>query len=180
MTGNPMGQNGMVRPGPSTGSPFAGGSFSPRRRSTAPTPGVPSSGASQMPGQRNGWDGQSLPPGLYAKQQAGQPLPGPFAGGGAPAPQAPPMAAPAVMPIMPKGSMPMPGMEQGGEPYLPYTYDASMLDALRAQQVYPAPAPYMPPPPPPQSMAPGQMMMRPGMGRRIVMPNERLSPPSYY
>lgn len=65
MAGNPFGSNGMVRPGPHTGSTFAGGSFSPRRRMIEPTTSTTTSPAAamSMPGKRTGWGGKPLPPG---------------------------------------------------------------------------------------------------------------------
>jgi hypothetical protein len=169
MAGNPFGNNGMVRPGPHTGSTFAGGSFSPRRRMTQPTAGAPAPtpGSSSMPGQRTGWNGRPLPPGLYKKQQAGRALPGPWASA-APAPAAQPAAgAPAVqgapdptqqMHVMPNGQQ-MQGPPMGQFPQ-------------QAQGPY---ASFIPPGLRPGFTQPGQMqgwtppgLMRPGQGRRVV------------
>jgi hypothetical protein len=157
MAGNPMGRNGMVRPGPHTGSTFAGGSYSPNRRMTMPTPtstntSPPAPAAGSMPGQRNGWNGAALPPGLMQQLQRGNlnarwtPIAqaaGLMPAAGATAPAAPATGG-APTHAMPDGSM-MPGA----------SHPAASLP-LQAQV------------PMPSFMPPG--LMRPGQGRRTVMP----------
>lgn len=152
MAGNPMGQNGMVRPGPHNGSTFAGGSFSARRRMAPPasgttTPVTPSA----MPGQRTGWDGKAIPPGQMRQIQMGHTLNSHWAPiaqaagllpAAAPAAAAP--AADAATHTMPDGST-MPG---ASHPAASFPSQAQV--------------------PMPGFMPPG--LMRPGMGRRTVMP----------
>jgi hypothetical protein len=161
MAGNPMGRSGMVRPGPSTGSPFAGGSFSPRRRMTAPTPGVPPTGATPapapaMPGQRTGWGGKPLPPGQMKRLAAGKGLNAHWSPIAQQAGLMPGAAAPAATHTMPDGST-MPGAAHAGGTPTPMPTPMPMGQFPQQAQV-----------PMPGFMPPG--LMRPGLGRRTVMP----------
>ena len=134
-----MAQGYYGRPGPNPGSTFAGGSYSPRRRMTAPTmpaptststsPTAPSSGPqglASLPGRRVGWHGQPLPPGLMKKATAGTGLPGPWQGvydawkaahPTATTPAATTPTAPAPAPSGGAGASPNPMMYAGGNPY---------------------------------------------------------------
>lgn len=128
MNGNGLGYYG--RPGPRPGSTFAGGSFSPRRRmiptSTSTSPTAPTAApqggmaTAGFPGRglHKGWKGQPLPPGLMKKQQAGRPLPGPWAARYAAATAAGAAPAAAGAPTAPTHRMPD-GSSMAGAAHMP-------------------------------------------------------------